>query len=178
MCLYSYTCILTCMSVWLYMYSYTCTCMSVWLCIHIYSYTCTCTYTCMSAWLYCIVIHDNTWDGKKERKKERKKDRHLRQWKNENELPQVGFEPMTHVHVCVYLYDFTSLHTRVYSYTCTCMSVILSDFTCIFRTCTCILIMWLSCAAGLNTQDTPLTVLLWEENSQQMYQLNVSHHKS
>ena len=35
------------------------------------------------------ILHDDTWDGKKERKK----DRHLRQWKNENELPQVGFEP-------------------------------------------------------------------------------------
>ena len=29
------------------------------------------------------ILHDNTWDGKKDK------------WKNENELPQVGFEPTT-----------------------------------------------------------------------------------
>ena len=34
-------------------------------------------------------------ERKKERNKERQKDRHLRQCKNENELPQVGFEPTT-----------------------------------------------------------------------------------
>ena len=37
-------------------------------------------------------IHDDTWDGKK--KKEIKKDTQGNE-KNENELPQVGFEPTT-----------------------------------------------------------------------------------
>ena len=39
--------------------------------------------------LYMIKLE--IWDGKKERKK----DRHLRQWKSENELPQVGFQSTT-----------------------------------------------------------------------------------
>ena len=40
-----------------------------------------------------IHLHVHTYDNTSDGKKERKKDRHLRQWKNENELSQVRFEP-------------------------------------------------------------------------------------
>ena len=61
----------------------------------------TCSITVQSKLLHSCIqrlalnICDNTWNWKKESKKERKKERLLKQWKNENELPQVGFEPTT-----------------------------------------------------------------------------------
>ena len=44
----------------------------------------------MYRYLWVSVLHDNIWDGKKERKKDT-----WGKWINENELPRVGFEPTT-----------------------------------------------------------------------------------
>ena len=58
--------------------------------------------------IFTMHVHDDTWDRKKERKNERKTPEAM---KNENELPQVGFEPTTLCTPdrCSYMYNYSFL---------------------------------------------------------------------